>query len=106
MKLGIIISSDDAESVFHAFRFGAFARKKNDQVKVFLMGKAVGVDAKAEGEFKVIEQIRAFLDAGGKLYACGSCLKQHNLEPAETRPASKMDDYYDIVAESDRILCV
>lgn len=37
MKIGIVIYSNDAESVWNAFRLGVFALKKGDSVKK-LMG--------------------------------------------------------------------
>ena len=41
MKLGIVIYSEDPETVWNAFRFGNFALNKGDKTKVFLMGKGV-----------------------------------------------------------------
>ena len=41
MKLGIVIYSTDAETVWNGFRFGVFALKQGDQAKAFLMAKGV-----------------------------------------------------------------
>ncbi len=41
MKLGIVIHSTDAETVWNGFRLGVFALKQGDQVKIFLMAKGV-----------------------------------------------------------------
>jgi uncharacterized protein involved in oxidation of intracellular sulfur len=35
MKIGIIISSNDSETVWNAFRYGNFSLKEKDEVKVF-----------------------------------------------------------------------
>jgi sulfur relay (sulfurtransferase) complex TusBCD TusD component (DsrE family) len=35
MKLGIVISTNDAEEVWNAFRFGNVALKQNHTIKVF-----------------------------------------------------------------------
>ena len=43
MKIGIVISTNDPEKVWNAFRFGNVAVKANHEVKVFLINK--GVDA-------------------------------------------------------------
>jgi uncharacterized protein involved in oxidation of intracellular sulfur len=39
IKLGIVVYSDDAETVWNAFRFGNFALNQKDEVNVFLLGK-------------------------------------------------------------------
>ena len=44
MNIGIIIYSEDAETVWNAFRFGNFALKKGDNTKVFLMGMSTMED--------------------------------------------------------------
>ena len=41
MKLGVVIYSNDAETVFQAFRLGNYALSQGDAVKVFLLAKGV-----------------------------------------------------------------
>jgi uncharacterized protein involved in oxidation of intracellular sulfur len=41
MKLGIVIYSNDPETVWNAFRLGNFGLKEKDEVKVFLLAKGV-----------------------------------------------------------------
>ena len=41
MKLGIVIYSNDTETVWNAFRLGLFSIQKSDTVKVFLLAKGV-----------------------------------------------------------------
>jgi len=41
MKLGIVIYSNDPETVWNAFRLGVFSLKEKDTVKVFLLAKGV-----------------------------------------------------------------
>jgi uncharacterized protein involved in oxidation of intracellular sulfur len=41
VKLGIIIYSNDPESVWNAFRLGNYAIKEGDEVKAFPSGKGV-----------------------------------------------------------------
>ena len=45
-----------------------------------------------------------FAEAGGKIFACGTCLKQRNSAGSNLCPISTMKDMYRIVAESDKIL--
>ena len=39
MKLGIVISQTDPETVWNAFRFGNFSLNKGHNVRTFLIGK-------------------------------------------------------------------
>jgi len=104
MKLGIIIYSNDAETVWNAFRLGVFALKQKDGVKVFLLGKGVECEFIDTEKFKVTEQIKLFVDDGGSILACGACLKIRNSGGSEICPLSTMKDLYDIIKESDKII--
>jgi uncharacterized protein involved in oxidation of intracellular sulfur len=41
MKIGVIISSNDAETCWNALRYANFSLGQKDEVKVFLTGKGV-----------------------------------------------------------------
>ncbi len=45
-----------------------------------------------------------FASAGGKILACGTCLKIRHSEGSEMCPLSTMGDLYEIVQESDKVL--
>ena len=104
MKLGIVIYSNDAETVWNAFRLGVFALKKGDSVQVFLLAKGVECEAIDTDKFKVTEQMQSFTGAGGKIFACGTCLKIRHSEGSDMCPISTMGDLYEIVQESDKVL--
>lgn len=104
MKIGIVIYSNDAETVWNAFRLGVFARKKGDTVGVFLLGKGVECETLDTEKFNVMEQIQAFVDAGGLMMACGTCLKLRHAEGSAMCPVSTMSDLYQLLAESDKIV--
>lgn len=104
MKLGIVIYSNDAETVWNAFRLGVFALKKGDSVQVFLLAKGVECEAIDTDKFKVTEQMQLFIGAGGKILACGTCLKIRHSEGSDMCPISTMGDLYEIVQESDKVL--
>ncbi len=104
MKLGIIVYSVDAETVWNAFRLGVFALKEGDTVKVFLLAKGVECEALDTEQFKVTDQMRMFLDSGGQILACGTCLKLRHSEGSEMCPMSTMEDLYNIIKESDKVL--
>lgn len=104
MKLGIILSQTDPETVFNGLRLANFGLKQGDTVKVFLLGKGVELDRIDDSKFNVREQAEAVLAAGGKVLACGTCLKLRNSEGSELCPLSTMKDFYEIVRDSDRLV--
>ena len=55
-------------------------------------------------KFNTIEQAEKLLQAGGRLYACETCIKSRNQESSELCPVSTMKDMCDIVKESDRVV--
>ena len=104
MKLGIVIYSNDAETVWNALRLGTFSLKQKDAVKVFMLGKGVECESIDTEKFKVTEQIKLFIENGGNVLACGSCLEIRNSRGSEMCPISTMKDLYDMIKESDKVL--
>ncbi|MBI5150276.1 MAG: DsrE family protein [Candidatus Omnitrophica bacterium] len=104
MKTGVIISTNDAETCWNALRYANFALGQKDAVKIFLVGKGVEYQQVSAEKFNTVEQARKFLAAGGKIYACGTCIKLRNQESSEACPVSTMKDLHDIVKESDRVV--
>lgn len=106
MKLGIVIYSDEAENIWNAFRLGVFALKQGDSVKTFLLAKGVECETLGTEKFNVTEQMQSYADAGGEILACGSCLKIRNSEGSEMCPLSTMQDLYDLINESDKVVSI
>ncbi|MFH0772515.1 MAG: DsrE family protein [Candidatus Omnitrophota bacterium] len=106
MKLGIVIYSNDSESVWNAFRLGVFSLKKEDSVKVFLLAKGVECEKLNTEKFNISEQMQTFVNAGGEIFACGTCLKIRNSEGTEMCPLSTMNDLYNIINESDKVITI
>lgn len=104
MKLGIVIYSTDAETVWNAFRLGVFSLKQGDQAKVFLLAKGVECESVDTDDFKVTAQMQDFVDNGGAIFACGTCLKIRHSEGSELCPLSTMKDLYEIIRDSDRVI--
>ena len=103
-KIGVVIYSNDPETVWNAFRFANFALKEGDEVKVFLLGKGVECESIDTDKFKVTEQLRSFINSSGKIFACGTCLKIRQSQGSEMCPISTMKDLYEIVKECDRVI--
>jgi len=104
MKIGLVIYSSDPETVWNVFRLGNFALKEGDEVKAFLLAKGVESESLDTDQFKVTEQMQSFVDSGGQIFACGTCLKIRQSEGSAMCPLSTMKDLYRIIKESDRVI--
>lgn len=104
MKLGMIITHTDAETVFNALRLALFSLEQGDEVRIFLSGKGVEIGGIEDPRFDVRAQAQSVLDAGGQFMACGACLKIRASEGSEICPLSTLKDQYDIVSGSDRVV--
>ena len=105
MKLGIIISQTNPETVWNVFRLANFSIKQGDKVKIFLIGEGVEYETSSSEKFNIQEQTIEFLKSDkAEILACGTCLKSRNQEATNTCPMSSMKDLYELVKESDKIL--
>jgi len=104
MKLGIILYSNDAETVWNAFRFANFSLKESDTVKIFLLAKGVEYETLDSEKFTIKDQVKSFLNTGGEIFACGTCLKSRQSQGSEMCPMSTMKDLYELVKESDKVI--
>ena len=106
MKLGMVITQTDPETVFNALRLALFSLEQGDQVRIFLSGRGVEIDRIEDPKFDVKELAQKVLDAGGQFLACGSCLKLRNSEGSEVCPLSTLKDHYEVVRDSDRLVTI
>lgn len=106
MKLGIIITQTDPETVFNALRLAQYALKEGDNVRIFLSGRGVEMDQIEDPKFNVKQIAQEVLEAGAEFLACGSCLKLRNSDGSELCPLSTLKDHYEIVRDSDRVITV
>jgi len=104
MKYGIIIETKEYEKAWNAFRFAVTAKKRGHKVKVFLMGEAVECEGLTHEKYNVDEQLQAFVNAGGELLACGTCLKSRQLDEKTACPISTMVDCVEMVEWADRVI--
>lgn len=104
MKLGIVIYSNDPETVWNAFRLGVFSSKKSDTVKIFLLGKGVESESLDTEKFPVTDEMKSFIQIGGEILACGTCLEIRQSGDSEFCPMSTMADLYKVINESDKVL--
>jgi sulfur relay (sulfurtransferase) complex TusBCD TusD component (DsrE family) len=103
-RIGIIISTNDPETVWNAFRFADFSCQEGDSVSVFLLGKGVEAEKIENKDFDVKEMMNSYVESGGKIFTCGTCLRSRNMGGTELCPISTMSDMYEIVKKSDKLL--
>ncbi len=106
MKLGMVITRTDPETVFNALRLASYSLAQGDQVRIFLSGKGVEIDRIEDPEFDVKGEAQKVLDAGGEFLACGTCLKLRNSEGSDVCPLSTLKDHYEVVRDSDKLVTV
>jgi uncharacterized protein involved in oxidation of intracellular sulfur len=64
------------------------------------------MDKIEDARFNVKDQAEKVLAAGGKFFACGTCLKLRNSDGSVICPLSSLKDHYEIVRDSDRLVTV
>lgn len=57
-----------------------------------------------EAPFNLKEQMEALVHAGGRILACGTCLKIRQQNGSELCPLSTMKDLYELIRESDKVV--
>lgn len=106
MRLGMIVTHTDPESVFNALRLALYSLEQGDDVRIFLSGKGVEIDQIDDPRFDVKSLAQQVLDTGGEFLACGTCLKLRKSGGSEICPLSTLKDHYETVRDSDRLITV
>ena len=104
MKLGIVIYSNNPETIWNAFRLGVFSSKKEDSVKIFLLAKGVECESLDTEKFNVMKEMKLFVESGGEILACGTCLKIRQSKGSDMCAMSTMEDLHQIISESDKVV--
>jgi uncharacterized protein involved in oxidation of intracellular sulfur len=91
MNFGIILGTKEYEKAWNAFRFATTAKKNGHVVRVFLMGDAVECEYISHDQYNVAGQLKTFLEAGGTILACETCLKSRQMNSSNVCPHSTMD---------------
>ena len=104
MKFGIILETKELEKAWNAFRFAATSRKSGHEVKVFLMGEAVECENLSHEKYDVAGQLKVFLESGGSILACGTCLKSRQMNGTDACPLSTMVDCVKMVEWADKVI--
>lgn len=105
MKLTIVLTTTQAETNWNALRLANLALKKKDEVSIFLLGEAVEYEEGNNDKYNIKEQVDIFLQSDkAKIVACGTCMRLRHQESTKTCPMGGLEDFYSLVATSDKVL--
>lgn len=89
---------------FNALRLALFSLAQGDAVSLFLNGKGVEIGQLSTEKFNISEQLQQIVDNGGKVFACGTCLKLRQQTENAICPISTLQELYTIIREADKVL--
>lgn len=103
-SIGMVIYSNDVETVWNVFRLANHSKNQGDTVQVFLLAKGVEVDNLVKENEDLEEQVNLFLENGGEIQGCGTCLKSRNMDGPQICTFSSMADLYELVRKNKIVL--
>ena len=104
MKFGIILETKEPEKAWNAFRFATTSKRNGHEVRVILMGEAVGCENLIHEKYDVAGQLNAFIEVGGSILACGMRLESRQLNSTNVCPLSTMVDCVKMVEWADKVI--
>jgi len=104
MKLAIILSTTSAETNWNALRLANLTLFKGDMVSVFLLGEGVEYGKHTSAQFDITKRVQKFLESGGKIVACGTCMAIRKQKSSQECPAGGIEDLYNLMADYDKVL--
>jgi uncharacterized protein involved in oxidation of intracellular sulfur len=103
-SLGMVIYSNDVETVWNAFRLANYSKNQGDTVQIFLLAKGVEVDLLVKDNKDLKEQVDAFLEKGGEIQGCGTCLRSRKNNEPQVCTFSSLADLYAIIRKNKIVL--
>lgn len=103
-SIGIVIYSNDVETVWNALRLANYSKTQGDSVSIFLLGKGVELDNLVKSESTIKEQSDKFLNNGGTILGCGTCLKSRNNNEPQVCKFSSLKDLYEIIRKNKIVM--
>ncbi len=102
MKLGIIVNTNDPETAWNALRLGNEALSSGNEANMFLLGSGVEIGSITDKTFDVAGVLEKFLNSGGNLLACGTCLELRHQE-AGVCSISTISELVEMISDSDKV---
>mgnify|MGYP006291722029 FL=1 len=106
MQLGVILETNDAEKLWNGFRLANKALANDHEVRAFLLGDGVEAPDVETEKYNAAGVLQKFLNDGGDLYACGTCMESRAIDPGAMRPHSTMGDLLDIVESTEKTVTI
>jgi sulfur relay (sulfurtransferase) complex TusBCD TusD component (DsrE family) len=103
-SLGLVIYSNDIETVWNAMRLANFSKNQGDTVNIFLLGKGVELENLIKESKEIDEELELFLKDGSSIMGCGTCLKSRNNNEPQTCILSSLKDLYELIRENNIVL--
>ena len=103
-SIGIVIYSNDIETVWNALRFANYSKNQGDTVNIFLLAKGVELDNLVKTNTDLKEQTDAFLESGNTILGCGTCLQSRKNNAPQVCKLSSMKDMYDLVRKNKIVM--
>ena len=105
MKLGIILSTKHAETNWNALRLANLSINKGGIVSLFLIGEGVEYDKESSNQFNIKEQLDTFLQSSNaKIIACETCMDIRNQKGSKECPVGGIEDLYNLITDSDKVV--
>ena len=105
MKLAIILSTNNAEKNWNAFRLANLALSKGDMVTIFLTGEGVEYGQLSSPQFNIKEQVEKFLSSDkAKIVACGTCMAIRKQGSTQECPEGGIEDLYRLISDNDKVV--
>ena len=102
--LGIVIYTDDDETVWNAFRLATYSQSKSDTVVIFLIGKGIDPFMRDSSKYDTKSLHMKFAAKGGQIIVCGTCAQQRHTENVNMCTIASIADLYEIVKRSKKVL--
>jgi uncharacterized protein involved in oxidation of intracellular sulfur len=103
-SIGMVIYSNDVETIWNALRLANYSKTQGDTVHIFLLGKGVEVDNLVKENKDLKDQVDSFLEKGGTILGCGTCLQSRNNNEPEVCKFSSLKDLYQLIRENKIVL--
>lgn len=103
-SIGMVIYSNDTETVWNALRLANYSKNQGDTVSIFLLGKGVELDNLVKTDKDMKEQADKFLENGGIILGCGTCLQSRKNNEPQVCKFSSLSDLYELIRKNKIVL--
>jgi len=105
VRIGLVLNTNNPEKAWNAFRLAVALVLAGHEVRVFLLGAGVEVENIRGDKFNVRTEMERFLNLGGDIMACGTCLKIRH-QDSTVCPVSTINDLVNLIESSDRVIFI